>query len=136
MVTIKHNVGRYISLCVVMFGALPVMPMTAAWLASNTPVPSKRILVVGLSSWSYVSGILGSQIFRKKYAPYYIIPFYVILAFNVTALIGYAAYWLKLVSVNRKRLEKVSRMTAEEVREEEANMTRLGDKKYTFLYQT
>ncbi|KAH8585447.1 major facilitator superfamily domain-containing protein [Bisporella sp. PMI_857] len=135
VVTITHNVARYACLCIMLLGAFSVTPLTSAWLAGNTPVPGKRVLVIGCAGWGYVSGILGAQIFRPKFAPRYLTPFYIVLALNIFAIIGYSGYQLLLRNVNRSRALKLASMTQAEIQAEEEGSERLGDKKYTFQYQ-
>lgn len=134
--TITNLVARYICLCILLLGAFPVTPLTSAWLAGNTPDPGKRVLVIGCAGWGYLSGVLGSQIFRQKYSPRYLVPFYITLGLNIFALIGYSGYVVLLRKVNKDRAKKVAAMTRAEIQDEEESTVRLGDKKWTFVYQT
>ncbi|KEF51008.1 uncharacterized protein A1O9_12934 [Exophiala aquamarina CBS 119918] len=96
--------------------------------------PGKRALVLGVNGFGNLSGVIGSQLFRKSYAPGYLIPFYATLAFIAVALAGYVAYRFTLAAVNKRRQRKVESMTPEEVEEERTTPLRYADRKYTFTY--
>lgn len=136
VVTITAPAARYACLCILMFGAMTITPLTNAWLAANTPEPGKRALVIGCGGWGYLSGVMGSQIFIPKYAPRYLTPFSITLGLNVTAIIGYLLYSFVLCRVNCFRQRKLEQMSPEEIIAEEQGMERLGDKKWTYQYQT
>ncbi len=78
--------------------------------------------------------MIGSQLFRKSYAPKYLVPFYATLGFIAVALVGYLAYRYTLGAVNKRRQTKVDRMTPEEVASEKISDKRYADRKITFIY--
>ncbi|KAJ9606447.1 hypothetical protein H2200_009408 [Cladophialophora chaetospira] len=133
-VTTKRHGAKYAGLCILLFGSYVSAPLTVAWLSGNTPEPGKRALVLGVNGFGNLSGVIGSQLFRPSYAPDYLIPFYVTLAFIAVALAGYLAYRFTLAAVNKRRQAKLARMTPEEVEDEKLNPQRYGDRKYTFMY--
>ena len=133
-VTTNSNGGKYAGLCILLFGSYVSAPLTVAWLSGNTPEPGKRALVLGVNGFGNLSGVIGSQLFRKSYAPKYLIPFYATLAFIAVALLGYLAYRFTLATVNKRRQAKLDRMTPEEVSFERTSDKRYADKKVTFIY--
>ncbi len=74
--------------------------------------------------------------FRPSYGPDYRLPFYVSLALNIFAFIGYAFNRFFLLYTNKKRAAKLATMSEREIQEEKTNDVRLGDKKLTFVYST
>ena len=76
------------------------------------------------------------QIFLPKYGPTYKTPFYISLGLSIFSFVGYIAFRILIVSVNRWRAKKVASMTLEEIEEENNGTTRIGDKKWTFQYTT
>lgn len=132
--TTSGNGARYVGLCILLFGSYVSAPLTVAWLAGNTPEPGKRALVLGVNGFGNLSGVIGSQLFRKSYAPKYLIPFYGTLGFIAVALVGYVAYRFTLAAVNKRRQAKLDRMTPEEIELERASDKRYADKKITFIY--
>ncbi|KIW72077.1 hypothetical protein PV04_00298 [Phialophora macrospora] len=133
-VTAKTHGAKYAGLCILLFGSYVSAPLTVAWLSGNTPEPGKRALVLGVNGFGNLSGVIGSQLFRKSFAPDYLTPFYVTLAFIAVALAGYLAYRFTLAAVNKRRRAKLARMTPAEIEDEKTNPRRYADKKYTFMY--
>lgn len=133
-VTVKGHGGKYAGLCILLFGSYVSAPLTVAWLSGNTPEPGKRALVLGVNGFGNLSGVIGSQLFRKSYAPEYLIPFYATLAFMAVALAGYVAYRFTLAAVNKRRQQKLDNMTPEEIEEERTTSLRYADRKLTFTY--
>ncbi|KAF7715437.1 MFS-type transporter [Penicillium ucsense] len=133
-ITIENNHGRYIALCVLLIGSYATSPLTMAWLSGNTPEPGKRSLVLGVNGFGNLAGVIGSQIFRSKYAPRYLVPFYATLGFISFALVGYIAYRIMLKRVNVYRARKIATWTLADIQAERMDNKRLGDKKYTFVY--
>jgi hypothetical protein len=41
--------------------------------ADLAPEPGKRALVLGVNGFGNLSGVIGSQLFRKSYAPEYLV---------------------------------------------------------------
>ncbi|KAH8815978.1 major facilitator superfamily domain-containing protein [Xylogone sp. PMI_703] len=132
--TVKHNPSRYAGLCIMTFGSYVSAPLTAAWLSGNTPEPGKRSLVLGFNGFGNLAGIIGSELFQPKYAPRYLIPFYVTLGFIATSMMGYLAYRYSLLAVNKWRQKKMEGWTQEGKEAEYTSNNRYGDKKYTFVY--
>lgn len=96
--------------------------------------PGKRSLVIGINGFGNLSGVIGSQLFRAKYKPRYLVPFYVTLGIIAVALLGYVAYRYTLQAVNRYRAKKVAQWSAEDIEHERTSNKRYADKKYTFVY--
>jgi hypothetical protein len=71
-VTAKTHGAKYAGLCILLFGSYVSAPLTVAWLSGNTPEPGKRALVLGVNGFGNLSGVIGSQLFRKSYAPDYL----------------------------------------------------------------
>ena len=96
--------------------------------------PGKRSLVLGVNGFGNLAGVIGGQLYKKKYAPQYLTPFYATLGFVVAALAGYTAYRYLLKTINAKRLKIVNQKSAEEIEQERLDKTRYADAKWTFLY--
>jgi predicted MFS family arabinose efflux permease len=126
--------GRYAGLMVLMFGAFIHSPVAVAWLAGNTPEPGKRVIVIGISGWANLAGIIGTQLFQTKFGPGYIYPLQVTVGLMAVGWAGFAATAVALRLINRSRLKKIQRMTPAEIEEEKRSDVRVGDKKYTFVY--
>ncbi|KAL5119391.1 hypothetical protein ACEQ8H_002660 [Pleosporales sp. CAS-2024a] len=133
-VTSKSNRARYAGLCILLFGSYIAAPLTMAWLSGNTPSPGKRSLVLGVNGFGNAAGVIGAQLYRKRFAPEYRVPFYATLGFVAAALLGYAAYRWTLQSVNARRTARLADMTPEQVDAERRLDTRYADRKMTFLY--
>lgn len=89
---------------------------------------------MGISGYANIAGIIGTQLFRPKYGPSYHYPLSVTTGLMSVGLIIFAGTSIALRLVNRWRAKKVAAMTPEEIEEEQASSTRVGDKKYTFVY--
>ena len=96
--------------------------------------PGKRSLVLGVNGFGNLAGVIGGQLYKKKYAPRYLTPFYATLCFVAAALAGYTAYRYILKTTNAKRLELANKRPADEVEAERLGETRYADAKWTFLY--
>lgn len=105
-----------------------------AWLSGNTPEPGKRSLVLGVNGFGNFAGVIGSQLYKKRYAPNYLLPFYVTLGFIAAALVGYIAYRFTLEATNKHKKAMLAGKSAEEIQAERADKTRYADRKWTFLY--
>lgn len=101
---------------------------------SDALEPGKRSLVLGVNGFGNLAGVIGGQLYKKKYAPRYLTPFYATLGFVAAALMGYTAYRFMLKTINSQRLEKVNTKTVEEIEAERRDETRYADAKWTFLY--
>jgi len=126
--------AKYAGLCVLLFGSYVSAPLTVAWLSGNTPEPGKRSLVLGVNGLGNLAGVIGSQLYRKRYAPRYLVPFYATLGFVAAALAGYVGYRFALGKVNRWKRKRLEGMSAEEVEEERSGEERYADRKWTFMY--
>ncbi|KAG9381241.1 Allantoate transport protein [Pyrenophora tritici-repentis] len=131
--TLSHG-AQYAGLCILLFGSYISAPLTLAWLSGNNPEPGKRSVVVGVNGFGNFAGVIGSQLYKKRYAPRYLTPFYATLGFVVAALVGYIAYKFILKAVNAKKLQMASGKTAEQAEAERLDGTRYADAKWTFLY--
>jgi hypothetical protein len=125
---------KYVGLCVLLFGSYIAAPLTVAWLSGNTPEPGKRSLVLGVNGFGNLAGVIGSQLYKKRYAPKYLLPFYVTLGFVAFALSGYTAYRFTLDAVNRRKMAIVADKTIDEIQAERMGTTRYADRKWTFIY--
>lgn len=126
--------GRYAGLVILLAGTFIASPITAAWLAGNTPEPGKRTVVIGINGWGNLAGIIGSQLFLAKYGPTYHFPLVITLILVAIAFVGYTAYRFALQAANRYKAKKVAQMTPEDIEEEKTNDVRWADRKYTFVY--
>ncbi|KAM7185714.1 MFS general substrate transporter [Rhypophila sp. PSN 637] len=134
VLTVPTNRGKYVALCVLLFGSYVPPLLTAAWLSGNTPAPGKRAIVLGVMGLGNLAGAIGSGIYRKEYAPGYRTPLFVTLGFVSAALLGYVSYRETLKAVNRKRADVRRAKTAAECEAEERNVERYADGKWTFVY--
>ncbi|KNG48956.1 major facilitator superfamily transporter [Stemphylium lycopersici] len=96
--------------------------------------PGKRFLVMGVNGFGNLAGVIGSQLYKKQYAPRYLIPFYATLGFVAAALVGYAAYKYILKRVNERKLKLMEGKSEEQIEAERLDETRYADAKWTFLY--
>ncbi|OAL57474.1 MFS general substrate transporter [Pyrenochaeta sp. DS3sAY3a] len=133
-VTATTSSTKYAGLCILLFGSYISAPLTVAWLSGNTPEPGKRSLVLGVNGFGNLAGVIGSQLYKQKYAPKYLVPFYATLGFVAAALVGYVAYRFTLQAVNKQRGKILAGATAEEVQAERLDGTRYADRKWTFMY--
>lgn len=90
--------------------------------------------MLGVNGFGNLAGVIGAQLYRKRFAPRYMIPFYVTLGFVAVALVGYLSYRYTLETVNKRRKAIVENMSIEEVHEERMLDTRYADRKLTFTY--
>jgi hypothetical protein len=126
--------AKYAGLCVLLLGSYIAAPLTVAWLSGNTPEPGKRSLVLGVNGFGNLAGVIGSQLYKKRYAPNYLLPFYVTLGFVAAALSGYAAYRFTLKAVNRRKQAILEGKTIDEIYSERMDNTRYADRKWTFIH--
>lgn len=133
-VTAPSHSAQYVGLCILLSGSYISAPLTVAWLSGNNPEPGKRSLVLGVNGFGNLAGVVGAQLYRKKYAPRYLVPFYGTLGFVVAALLGYTTYRFILVKVNRRKLAWKRGKSAQQVEAERLDGTRYADAKMTFLY--
>jgi hypothetical protein len=96
--------------------------------------PGKRALVIGVNGVGNLAGVIGAQLFRSNYGPTYLVPLHATLGFVGFALVGYVAYRFTLRAVNNHRARKISMWSELDFENERLDDTRLGDKKYTFVY--
>ena len=96
--------------------------------------PGKRSLVLGVNGFGNLAGVIGSQLYRQKYAPKYLVPFYGTLAFVAAALVGYMAYRFTLQAVNKKKLAILAGKSPGEIEQERVDEARYADRKWTFMY--
>jgi hypothetical protein len=131
---LENTGGRYAGLVILLAGTFIASPITAAWLAGNTPEPGKRTVVIGINGWGNLAGIIGSQLFLAEYGPTYHKPLILTLILVVIAFVGYTGYRFALQAANNYKAKKVAQMTPEEIEEENTNDVRWADRKYTFVY--
>lgn len=96
--------------------------------------PGKRTLILGVNGFGNLAGVIGSQVYDAKFGPGYRTSFFVTLGIAIAALLGYTAYRFTLAAVNRRKRNKLSQMTNEEIEQERHNNERYADKKLTFIY--
>ncbi|OAK94139.1 major facilitator superfamily transporter [Phaeosphaeriaceae sp. SRC1lsM3a] len=126
--------AKYAGLCILLFGSYIAAPLTVAWLSGNTPEPGKRSLVLGVNGFGNLAGVIGAQLYKKRYAPEYLLPFYVTLGFVAAAMIGYIAYRYTLAAVNERRRAIMADKSIEQIHAERIDPKRYADRKWTFLY--
>ncbi|KAF1846168.1 major facilitator superfamily transporter [Cucurbitaria berberidis CBS 394.84] len=133
-VTVHSSGAKYAGLCILLLGSYISPPLTVVWLSGNTPEPGKRSLVLGVNGFGNLAGVIGSQLYKRRYAPHYLFPSYVTIGFITVALVGYTAYKFSLQAVNSRKAEIMASKTAEEIEEERVDEARYADKKWTFIY--
>ncbi|KAH8723827.1 major facilitator superfamily transporter [Phaeosphaeriaceae sp. PMI808] len=133
-VTAKSSHTKYAALCVLLFGSYVSAPLTMVWLSGNTPEPGKRSLIIGINGFGNLAGVIGSQLYKKRYAPKYLVPFYTTLGFVAAALGGYVTYRVTLDTVNKQKRQILAGLSSEEVEVERVGDTRYADRKWTFIY--
>ncbi|KZP01749.1 MFS general substrate transporter [Calocera viscosa TUFC12733] len=131
---LENTGGRYAGLIVLLSGSFISSPLSAVWLAGNTPEPGKRVIVISFNGWGNLSGVIGSELFQPQYGPDYRFPLKVTLALIVTSFFLYIIVNCLLRYANHLRAKKIASMTPEEIEEENKSDVRVGDKKYTFVY--
>lgn len=110
--------ARYVALCVMLGGTYVASPLTVAWLAGNVEAPSKRAVVLGINGWGNLAGVFSSLLFRPRFAPDYLVPFYVTLACVSVSLLGFAALRLMLAQENATRRAVLACWSKEDVERE------------------
>ena len=112
------TMARYVALCVMLGGTYVASPLTVAWLAGNVESPGKRAVVLGINGWGNLAGVFSSLLFRPRFAPDYLVPFYVTLACVSVSWVGFGALRLILVRENLRRKRILAHWTAEDIEEE------------------
>jgi hypothetical protein len=133
-VTVYSHSAKYAGLCILLFGSYISAPLTVAWLSGNNPEPGKRSLILGVNGFGNLSGVIGSQLYKKHYAPRYLVPFYATLGFVAASLGGYVGYRLILRAVNARKVGWIEGRSDEEVEIERLSGERYADAKMTFGY--
>jgi hypothetical protein len=133
-VTVHSHSVKYAGLCILLFGSYISAPLTVAWLSGNNPEPGKRSLILGVNGFGNLSGVIGSQLYKKHYAPRYLVPFYATLGFVAASLVGYVAYRVILRAVNIRKVRWMEGTSDEEVESERLSGERYADAKMTFVY--
>jgi hypothetical protein len=87
-----------------------------------------------VNGFGNLAGVIGSQLYKKKYAPRYLRPFYATLGFVAVALVGYITFRLILQAVNRKKMRILAGKSAAEIEAERLDGSRYADQKWTFMY--
>ncbi|KAJ8111825.1 hypothetical protein OPT61_g5671 [Boeremia exigua] len=128
----SSTVVRYAGLCVLLAGSYVHGPLTTAWLCENTP--GKRALVLGINGFGNLAGVIGSQLYKQRYAPHYHLPFHITIGFVAAALLGYTSYRFTLQVVNRKRARVLASKDAAQIETERTDDARYADRKWTFEY--
>lgn len=115
------TIPRYIALCIMLGGTYVASPLTVAWLAGNIESPGKRAVVLGINGWGNLAGVFSSLLFRPKFAPDYLIPFYVTLVCVLISWLGFALFRAILVQENRRRRRILAHWHDNDVEEERIN---------------
>lgn len=117
--------GKYMALCILLFGSYVPPPLTAAWLSNTTRSPNKRALVLGVNGWGNLAGVIGSWVFRigsehdgghgqEKRGDGYREPLLITFGFVGMAIMGYWAYTEVLRWENRRTGEAEAGKMVEE----------------------
>ncbi|KAJ5831902.1 hypothetical protein N7474_000213 [Penicillium riverlandense] len=158
MATSNNPHLRYGFSHVCMAGIFVSGPLTAAWLAGNTPLMGPRSFILGLNGYTNVGGVIAGQLYLAKYSPdcelfmfktltqrylhtdfmmffsldkLPLIITVILIAVGIAGLLGIRFAYMR---TNRWRLQKLA-STDEATLEAEANADgRRGDQRYTFTY--
>lgn len=87
-----------------------------------------------MNGFGNLAGVIGSQLYKRRYAPEYLLPSYVTLGFIAVALVGYVAYRFTLQAVNRRKAIILAGKSLAEIERERLDETRYADRKWTFMY--
>jgi MFS family permease len=110
---------RYLAMCVMVSGSFVASPLTVTWLSTNTPSPGKRAIILGINGWGNFAGVIGAQLFSPRYAPDYVVPFFVTLGCVGASFIGFAIFRNLVVAGNESRRRVVAEWTEQQIDEEE-----------------
>jgi hypothetical protein len=102
--------------------------------AENHAEPGKRSLVIGVNGCGNLAGVIGAQLYKERYSPRFLVPFYVTLGFVFFSMVGFLSYRFVLRAVNRDKARKVRGWTEEQIENERTSSERYADKKYIFVY--
>lgn len=81
--------AKYAATFLAALGIYPCVPLLAAWVANNTEGVYKRGITMGLMmGWSNLQGVVGSNIYRPKDAPRFILGHSVVLGYLTVAYWG------------------------------------------------
>ncbi|KAL6704438.1 hypothetical protein ACN47E_008182 [Coniothyrium glycines] len=126
--------AKFVGLCILLFGSYISAPLTVVWLSGNNPEPGKRSLVLGVNGFGNLAGVVGSQLYRKQYAPNYTLPFYATLGFVAVALVGYIMFRFILQSINKQKMKILKEKSAADIEAERLDDARYADQKWSFIY--
>jgi len=126
--------ARYGAIIILLAGTFVGTSLDMAWLASNTPDPGKRTMVLSLNNLGNLAQVFASELFQPQYGPDYQLPMKALLGLMCLAILGYSANSIVLLLVNRHKARRVGAMTPEQLQEENQSDNRVGDKKLTFIY--
>lgn len=130
-----NNHLRYAFTVCCMSGVFMAGPLGLAWIASNTPNPAKRSVIIGINGYSNLASVIAGQLYQAKYKPSYHLPLTVTICLLAIPLLGYPLMRVVYIMINRKRAAKVATWTDEEVERELSDASpRRGDQKLTFQY--
>ncbi|KZF24140.1 MFS general substrate transporter [Xylona heveae TC161] len=110
--------ARYVALCVLLGGSYIASPLTVAWLAGNIEEPGKRAIMLGINGWGNLAGLFAALLFAPRFAPHYLLPFYVTLCLVLFSFAGYAIFWWLLLRENARRRRIVAQCSSEQVAKE------------------
>ena len=110
---------RYLALCVMVAGSFVASPLTVAWLSTNTVSPGKRAIILGINGWGNFAGIIGAQLFSPRYAPDYVLPFFITLGCVGVSFVGFAVFRNLIIASNEARQQVVADWTEEQIEEEQ-----------------
>jgi MFS family permease len=121
---LSHHWLRYVSLCVLLSGSFIASPLTVTWIATNTPAPGKRALLLGINGWGNLAGCFMSVLFRPEDRDSgYSRSYRALLACAGASLVGFLAFRQLLVWENRWRANVLRGWSGEELERER----RFGD---------
>jgi len=109
---------RYIALCIMVSGSFVASPLTVTWLSTNTLSPGKRAIMLGINGWGNFAGVIGAQLFRPRYGPEYVFPFFLTLGSVGLSFVGFGVFRNLVVAENKRRAGMLVEWMEEEVEAE------------------
>ena len=125
---------RYGFAHVCLSGVFASGPLVAVWLAGHTPWKASRSCVLGLNGYSNLAGVIAGQLFKSKYAPSYAYPLTVTMILTAVGMLGFLFVRGMYMWENKKRKKITATWTEDDFINEQGNVERRGDQRYTWIY--